>query len=571
MDIILSPTEVWQIAVIKLLFYLFIGLGLILFFKLKKPILLVTLIAAFLATTYLVLIYQAKVTWWGLQGDEIFVTAFLEKVAFGQPFSDFFYSGLPPFYPPLYFWLIGGLAFLFKLNGVGAAQLGVAIVLFVLPFLVYFWSSYTNKTLADQQNSDKGSSNKWKLVLAPAIVFIVADWTTVITKPYEFISAVLIVFWLAFLLCDLHFKLLNFKKILFYGVSGGLLFLTFYFWFFPLVLAITLFKLLTPTKIWYYYSRLFLVGALVILISLPYILPLLFSYWKFGLENWQPAFFTIQSLDLFLPFFQFSIFGLVSLVGLLSIIFYWSKPHFKALGVILVSLYLWQFISLITITFRQAPFLPDKPFVFFGGAVLAISAAYGLSEFLETKLKNKSWQSAIFVLAWLILATQLLGGSFIDSPMVRNQLIIMKQPLREELVNLIEELKNVPDLEKLTILSSGVPQLSAYLPFDYYVSYNIHFSHPAANFSQRYYFISELAASRSPEDFAKNLRNSPFEPIDALLLYKSNQSYPIFFWLDDYPLGGKEGTIEIPSSLISEQYYTKIFEDKNFVFYMVKT
>ncbi len=136
MDIILSPTEVWQIAVIKLLFYLFIGLGLILFFKLKKPILLVTLIAAFLATTYLVLIYQAKVTWWGLQGDEIFVTAFLEKVAFGQPFSDFFYSGLPPFYPPLYFWLIGGLAYLLKFNGIQAAQLGVALVLFLLPILV---------------------------------------------------------------------------------------------------------------------------------------------------------------------------------------------------------------------------------------------------------------------------------------------------------------------------------------------------------------------------------------------------------------------------------------------------
>src|SRR3989339_775293 len=118
MALILSPLEIWQIAVIRLLFYLFIGLGVLFFFKLKKPVSFVLLIAVFLSLTYYFLIYNSELTWWGLQGDEIFVTAFMQKVASGQFFSDFFYKDLPPFYPPLYFWLIGGLGYLFNLNGI---------------------------------------------------------------------------------------------------------------------------------------------------------------------------------------------------------------------------------------------------------------------------------------------------------------------------------------------------------------------------------------------------------------------------------------------------------------------
>ena len=90
MELTLTATEIWQLAIVKLLFYLFIGLGLFFFWKIKKPILFVGLIAAFVAATYFILIQQAQLTWWGLQGDEIYVTAFLQRVASGQPFVDFF-------------------------------------------------------------------------------------------------------------------------------------------------------------------------------------------------------------------------------------------------------------------------------------------------------------------------------------------------------------------------------------------------------------------------------------------------------------------------------------------------
>lgn len=558
MEPIFSAIEIWQLAVVKLLFYLFIAAGIFFWFKLRKPILFVILISLFLASTYLVLIYQSQLTWWGLQGDEIFVTAFLEQVASGNFFSDFFYSGLPSFYPPLYFWLVGGLAWIFGLNGIRAAQLGVTLVLFITPFLVYF---------CQRLYRPKKKIASWKLVIPTALIFVVADWTAVILKPYEFISAVLIIFWTLFLLFELDARSLNWKKIIFYGIGGGLLFLTFYFWFFPIIFVLALFKLFTKTNIKYYFSRLTLVGILVGLVSLPYILPLLSSYFKFGSENWQAAFFIPQDLNLYLPFLNFSIFGLVAMIGVITMILYWSKVPVKILGLIFISTYIWQFFNLLAIILWQAPFLPAKPFLFLGGATLSISAAYGFTAIISEKIKDQKIRTALFVLAWIVLATQLLGGSFLDQPEIPEILAATKEGSREEFVNLVNQLKQVDGVENMTILSSGIPQLSAYLPLSYYISYNMHFSHPAANFLDRFRFVSNLASSDSPVDFYQKLQKSPFEKIDALLFFKADDYYSVHFWVDYYPFGGGEQEIKIPKDLINEQYFAKVFEDKHFVFY----
>ena len=72
------------------------------------------------------------------------------------------------------------------------------------------------------------------------------------------------------------------------------------------------------------------------------------------------------------------------------------------------------------------------------------------------------------------------------------------------------------------------------------------------------------------EIFKEWVLTSPQEKIDALLLLKGPGFYPINFWLDNYPLGGKVQEVRIPTNLIDEQYFVKLFEDKNFVFYLVK-
>ena len=391
-----------------------------------------------------------------------------------------------------------------------------------------------------------------------------------ILKPYEFISAILIVFWSIFLFQDLYFKTLSRLKIIIYGLGGGLLFLTFHFWFFPLALAILLFKLFVDVSHLYFYSRLSLIVLLILIIAWPFLYPLINSLWQNGGQNFQPLFFIPSDLNLKLPFFDFSILGLISIFGLLSIIFYWSKPAAKAMGILLGSIYFWQFLNLIGIIFWQVSVLPAKPFLFLGTVVLDLAFGYGIIQWLESKGENKNLQTAAFIIGWLVLSSQLLGGNFVDDPVVQKRLVEIKKPIREEFTDLIRELKTVSNLNNLVLLSSNIPEISAYLPLNYYLSYNIHFSHPAANFIDRYNFVTDLAASQSPDQFYQKIKKAPFQPIDNLLFLKGNGFYPINFWYENYPTGGIEQEIRIPSDLISEQYFAKIFEDKYFVFYKVK-
>src|SRR3989344_9453154 len=82
-----------------------------------------TTVAVFLF--YLFLSWPLKIMWWGNTGDENFVLALLTQSLHGNLFRDFYHAWLPPYYPPLYFWMTGSVARLFTVNAVHAAKIGV--------------------------------------------------------------------------------------------------------------------------------------------------------------------------------------------------------------------------------------------------------------------------------------------------------------------------------------------------------------------------------------------------------------------------------------------------------------
>ncbi len=67
------------------------------------------------------LILPSHTLLWGNQGDETFQIAFMQRVIAGEPFSDFFYKDLAPFYPPLYFWVFGTIGRVMNWDGIAAA------------------------------------------------------------------------------------------------------------------------------------------------------------------------------------------------------------------------------------------------------------------------------------------------------------------------------------------------------------------------------------------------------------------------------------------------------------------
>jgi len=279
----------------------------------------------------------------------------------------------------------------------------------------------------------------------------------------------------------------------------------------------------------------------------------------------------LEELNLYLPFFSLSVFGVVSLIGLISIIIYRQETVIRILASILLACYVWQVSNAISIFFWQLSFLPYKPFLFLAGATWSLAGAYGLGKFLQPRLNDKYLKFVIFILGWLILTSQLIFGTFIYDTKVRTQIKNIKTFAKPEVEALVNGLGQVKDLDRLTILSSGIPEISAYLPIDYYLSYNIHFSHPAANFSRRYYFVKSLTQAKDSQAFYHLLSEAPLAKIDALLLFKDDRGYPFAFWLDNFPQGGREEVFWLDASLIDRNMFEVLYEDKYFVLFKVKT
>ena len=561
-----NSLEFFQVAAARLLLCFFLLAG-IWWYRRKGPLLGYALLAGLsLAVTYLILIVGSQLTWWGLQGDEIFVTANLRRMAGFDWFSDFFYAQLPPFYPPLYFWLVGGFAGMLGLNGIRAAQLGVCAVLFFTPVVAYLWQRW-------QQQADAPADPlpAWRHLVVALSVLLVSDWTAVIFKPYEYLSAVLVVLWTASLLQHLTHCSGRDRCTWRYGLTGGLLLLTYHFWFFIAVIAVALHLALFPKFFLLKCKKLSLIGGLMAAVSAAYTIPLVLSFARYGIENWQSAFFIFSDFDFYLPFTAPSVFGLFSTVGIVTILALRRRPYVAALGLLLVACYLWQLLNAFGLIFFSQTMLPSKPFLFLGGATLSVAAGYGIGEWASRRLRTRTTMLGAFLLAWVLVSSQLLGGAFLNRSEVREQLRAMQQPLRAEFAEIIPQLSAVLELQNLTILSSGVPQLSAYLPLHYYISYNAHFSHPAAEFSKRLEYLRWLAASATPQEFAQRVQHPAVGTIDALLLYKHADYYPLLFWVDAFPNGGRELEIRIPARLIDRQYFDTVFEDKTFIFLRTRT
>jgi len=560
----MTPVEVWQIYLLQMIFLLFLGGGLIIYWRFRRPVFFVLSVSLFSGLAYLVMIYKYHVTWWGLQGDEIFVAANLQKMAAGHFFSDFFYNFLPPFYPPLYFWVIGLIAFIFDFSGVTAAHVGIFLTIIAVPLLAYFCQRYYFKNF-----SGKGFL-PWQSALIACLIMVVYDKTAIILKPYEFISAVLVVFWTIFLLNDLQTLPLSKKQRIFYSISGSILFLTFYFWFFIVGLAIGIYRLFSRAKFWNFYKELSIIGTSILIISAVYIVPLIYSYWRYGSENWQSGFLTMSDFNLYLPFVLFTPFGLLSLIGLISLVVYFKNNLVKALASLLIACYLWQITNALTMIFFQATFLPAKPFIFLAGTILMIAAGYGIGQVCEKLKLNIYLKFLFFILAFVFFSNQLLFGAFIYDPSVQNQITKIKNYSKPEIAYLENKIKSVEGLEEMVVLSGGIPELSAYLPLNYYLSYNIHFSHPAAHFSQRYNFVKSLATAKDALVFYQMIKSAPLEKIDALLLFKGEGDYPFIFWIDNFPDGAKEEVIWIKAALIDLRYFNILYEDKFFILFQVK-
>ena len=569
MDFIFSYSDIQHIVLVKLCFFLFVSLGLIGIYKKWKPIFFVILMSVTSALAYYFLVRGTALMFWGLRADEITIAAMYEMFAHGPFWGDFAYAALPPFYPPLFFWLFGLVGRLLDLNGIQIAKIASFSTILVFPIFFYLTQKfYWLKRKA--QDSDKITSLVW--MLGTFFLFIFVSWDAIIIKPYELISASLVILWTVFLLSELK-RGFNWRSGLIFGVTGAVLFLLFYFWFFLAAIGVALFNLFEKRVSLKNYVSLISVAILTILLASPFWLPLAKSYSLYGAENWQLGFLVVSWLSTHAPLLDFSLVGLLSFFGFCTLIFYRGRFYIRALLSLFVASYVWQLMGLVTILFFASPLQESKGFRFWDQAILALAAAYGIGrlfDYFTQKYPTNKWQASLAIVGVLLLSTQLLFGTFVDDSRVLAIRDRSSVPGREagEIVEFLDN--NYEDIYQMTILQSGIPELHAFLPINDFIYFNQHNSHPAANFSQRFYYLKSLELVQTKEEFYDKIVNTPFGGIDLLILFKNQDKYSLFFNLDNFPNEMREELIDIPQDLIDDNFFEEKFDNKDYKIFAPK-
>jgi len=563
----LSLTTINIIALAKIVLFLYFGVTVFLIWTNKKPHWHLIAITVAIFTFYLTLALTLKRLWWGNNGDELFTGAFLTRVLNGQIFSDFYYGWLAPFYPPLYFWVTGTISRLFASNAITAAKIGLLGTIVLWFTGSYLWQKLFWNKIDQAKEKIAIYKSPWFWLLFPAIYFISLNFDNIIVKPYEAVSALFCVILIGLIAESFDWNKWDWPNYLFLGLSGGLLFLTFYFWWIILIPVLFYLALISSNK-FKNYKRIILLGLIIFAIATIYLIPLLTDYLKYGIENWQAVFFVPSDLATFAPWLNFTPQTLILILGLTGLIFFAREKFIKANLLILITCFLYQFINLVIFTLGAKPMQCQKPFLFLGGATLCVGATYLLIYLYQQYLSKLSYSRVIVIVIVIVLTPLFPMIKFIDNPNIQAQ--IEKDLTRSDFSNLAETITAaVPDYKSRIWLSSGTPELNLYIPLNYYIAHNPHFSHPASIYSQRLNSIQKLSTAKTSAEF-NALINESQPQINGLILFSDKNNYSLFYWRDNYPNGGKELVIKIPIKLISDQYWQKVYSNKDWQIFIKK-
>lgn len=561
----LSLTTIHLIAAIKIVLFIYLGVAVFLIWKNKKPHWHLIAISSGIFIFTLILLLPLKKMWWGNSGDELFVGAFLNRVLHGQIFFDFYYGWLAPFYPPLYFWVTGTISRLFASNAITAAKIGILGTILLWFIGSYFWQKLFWARIDQNKNKVEIQKSPWFWLLFPIIFFISLNFEDIIVKPYEAVSALFCVILIGLIAESFDWQKWDWRTYLFLGIPGGLLFLTFYFWWIILILVMLYLALISQTKV-PNIKRIIILGFVIFALSSIYLIPLFLNYSHYGIENWQATYFVPGDLATFAPWQMLSLKSVILIAGLIGLIVFAKEKFIRANLLVLIAAFGYQFINFIILLAGSKPLQMQKPFLFLAGASLCAGATYLVIYLYQNYLAKTESSKVIVIVIVIVFSSMLAMINFIDKPEIQSQVEkdLITSPYKD-LAGIIKQ--KVPNYQTRIWLSSGTPEINLYIPLNYYIAHNPHFSHPAAIYSQRLKLVKSFSQAKSPDEFNSLATQAK---ITGLILFKGQDNFPIFYWQDNYPNGGKESEIDIPQNLVSETYWQKAYEDKDWEIFVKK-
>jgi len=434
------------------------------------------------------------------------------------------------------------------------------ISLLIFPVGLYYSQKYFTKGLSE----DPKVLGKIFLLLSPLLLMAVLDKDLFFGKPYEVITGAMAIFWYASLAIRISRNQWSNKLTIIYGVIGGAIFMTYYLWLIFATMALFFMGLFEEKgKRVAYFTSLVKTALVTLLVSTPFFAPLIVSYLKHGLENWQTAFFTPDGLNLWMPMFQLtSINCLVLLFGLAVLIYYRNETFIKQLLYLFVMAFLWWGLAMTHLLILKTPFQEFRGFYLLAPGILALSAAYGIERlwhhFKLDEHEKRDFAFTLAVIGILYFASQSIFGFFIDDPQIKAQRAISREA-GLQMQELVQYLELTPGTNSRLTMHT-VPQVLAFVPLDGLIYFNEHNNHPASIFTERLAYIESLANLKTPDEFYSKVKNCPYGKLSQFIFYGDRENYYLIFHVNKMIDGIEEKTIPFNRKLFSPEHFIKTYD-----------
>lgn len=503
----------------------------------------------------------------GLSGDQTFRTAAITRFADTWHTADFTFQGLPSFYAPAYFWVLGRMADLGGVEAWRMAKVGTVLATLAVPLVTYLL---------------------WRRLVpvhTAALIAVVPLAVENLYEPYAWLVLFAIVPWWLEAVHGLRRDGRPVGHPLFLGVVGALLFLTYYYFFFIAAIAFAIHLVverLLGQLHWRRVGRAALVLAIAATASAVYWLPLAVSILQAGhAQSLANRWFSSSHPRLPLPMAEASLVGVVALAGLVYLV--WtvrSSALSRGLLVLLVAAYGWYLLGAAAVA-ADTPLLsfrgkPLVPLILLIGGVLALVRLAQLAT--QASARFRAAPADVRRVGWTLGAVLVIvvGQAFVsdvrDSPLTGaahatalpdgalpphhadgSQELNAPDPPPAELRAIIDEQAHADGAHPV-LLSDRVDLLALY-PYFGFLQWNAHYAHPAAEFHQRAEFLQRLAGSADPAAFAAGAAANPYDPIDVFVLRVDGDELVHRFADDAFPAGTRTAEVRFPRALFSEEHF----------------
>jgi hypothetical protein len=472
----------------------------------------------------------------GYGGDMIFRTAMvLRYKTFLWP-VDFYYQGLPTFYPPVYYWLLGVSSRVLSVEPYHAIKLGGMALFLFGPFLLYWM---------------------WRRLLTPmaaalaaifSFLFVSFGHAILALAPHAFVGNAFFIPWWLYYVEQVGVRTRSRRFYLVGGLIGGLLFMTYYVPFFlgGLILLIRLvaggrlIRFWTPSAS-FRWSPAVAMFTLSALFSSPYWAPLIWSMLTIANDAAQQSWHHFGSSGLALKFFEMSLQGLLFFAGLWYLARRHWVPLYRGLLIILASVVPFLLLgSILGALDKPVNLIKIREFVVvMGGPVIAIFLA-AMLKWGGRGRRRFQWSSLIAGVVLLSLVAGTVGFAKHDGVKIARQTVVPDYGISPDLES---------DIEGAVVLGGHHALYSFYPAYAFFFA-NQHYAHPAADYSARFAFLENLQTAPDGYLFYVALRHNRFGPIDYFHPVRSEGKLTIAANLSNYPNGHDKRVLEYDPRLV---------------------